>query len=293
MHTPVLLHETLHLLDPQPGEFFIDGTYGAGRHAQVILEKIGLTGKLLAIDWNERAIENCKKQIGNLTIKQLVCVKGNFAQLSELLNSHDLPKAAGLLLDLGLSSDELESSGRGFSFQKNEPLIMTYSDNETSVRDLLRRLTQTELEKIIREYGEERYAGRIAKAITERRRKRPLLTTSDLAALIAEVVPRQYERGRIHPATRTFQALRIYANREIENLERLLRHLPQIMSAGGRAAIISFHSLEDRLVKNYFRDYARQRIATLLTKKPIIATNEEIMQNPRSRSAKLRGLRFL
>jgi len=170
---------------------------------------------------------------------------------------------------------------------------MTYDLNGEPVRKILTELTEKELTEIIREYGEERYANKIAKAIFEQERKKPIVTTLELAELIKNTVPRNYERGRIHPATRTFQALRIYANHELENLERILKNLHRVVKPGGRVAIISFHSLEDRLVKNYFRDYAKAEKAKLLTKKPIVATSEEITANPRSRSAKLRVIQIL
>ncbi|MBI2025050.1 MAG: 16S rRNA (cytosine(1402)-N(4))-methyltransferase RsmH [Candidatus Harrisonbacteria bacterium] len=275
-HIPVLLKETIEGLNPQPEEFFIDGTFGAGGHSQAIKEKIGANGKLLAIDWEKTG--------------------ENFADLPEILEKNPPAggtKADGLILDLGVSSEQLDISGRGFSFLRDEPLLMTYNPKEEPVRQILTELTEVELFKIIKEYGEERYARRIAKAIYERERGQPILTSGELAKVIANAVPKNYERGRIHPATRTFQALRIYANRELENLERLLQNLRQIIKPGGRVAIISFHSLEDRLVKNYFRDYRKQGKMEIFTKKPIQASKEEIQKNPRSRSAKLRVAKIL
>lgn len=271
MHTPVLLKEVLGLLDPKPGEFFIDGTSGGGGHAKAIESAVKPDGKILAIDWDKTG--------------------ENYADLPEILEKRNLPKADGLLLDLGFSSEHLES-GRGFSFEKDEPLLMTYDRGAKPLRQILKELAEKEIFKIIREFGEERFAGRIAKAIYERERRKPVETSGELAELVRYTVPRGYERGRIHPATRTFQAFRIYANHELENLEKILRNLAKVVKIGGRAAIISFHSLEDRLVKNYFRDYAKAGAAELLTKKPITASFDEIKANPRARSAKLRALRF-
>ncbi len=271
-HTPVLLNEVLERLDPKPGEFFIDGTAGGGGHTRALEEKVGETGRVLAIDWEKTG--------------------ENYADLPKILAAKNFGKADGLLLDLGFSSEQLES-GRGFTFQKDEPLLMTYDPEGEPVREILQELTREELEKIIRELGEERFARPIARAIYEKGRRKPIATTFELAETIKNAVPKSYERGRIHPATRTFQAIRIYVNHELENLERLLQNLDKIVNAGGRIVIIAFHSLEDRLVKNYFRDYAKIGRLIILTKKPVTASREEIFKNPRSRSAKLRAAQML
>ncbi|MEK7114754.1 MAG: 16S rRNA (cytosine(1402)-N(4))-methyltransferase RsmH [Patescibacteria group bacterium] len=286
IHKPVLLNEVINVLNPQPGEFFIDGTFGGGGHGIAILEQIGFNGSFLGIDWNKDAIEKGKFQISNFKFQNALLIQDNFANLPEILEKNNLGKADGLLLDLGTSSDELENSGRGFSFRKNEPLLMTYNDNEIPVRDLLKQLSKEELTEIIKNYGGENWAIKIAEAIKDRMRKsvsRRIETSRELAELISETLPKNYEHGRIHPATRTFMALRIYANRELENLEKVLKNLDKILKNKGRIAIISFHSLEDRLVKNYFKKLE------VITKKPIIASREEILKNPRSRSAKLRA----
>jgi len=286
MHKPVLLEEAIRFLDPQSGDLVIDGTFGAGGHARLILEKIRPLGKLLALDWNEAAVKKCRQ----LYQSQMVdCAVGNFAQLPEIMKARGYGQANSLLLDLGVSSEELESSGRGFSFQKDEPLFMTYSDDQPPVWEILRRLSQEQLAKVIRDYGEEKFAGRIAAAI----KSSPIPRTSgDLAQRIAQAVLKNYERGRIHPATRTFQALRIYANRELENLAAVLGKLEKILAAGGRAVIISFHSLEDRLVKRAFAELAAGGQGEILTKKPVRPTAGEIGENPRSRSAKLRAIKL-
>lgn len=267
-HVPVLLNEVLSFLNPQPGEFIIDGTFGAGGHSRVIQEKIGERGRLLAIDWEKTG--------------------ENYADLAEILKEKKLGKADGLLLDLGFSSEQL-GGGKGFSFQINEPLAMVYDVNRPPVRQIIKELTEQELAKIIRDFGEERMAGRIARVIKETIRKRGIETTFELAEAVKSAVPGNYEHGRIHPATRTFQALRIYANNELGNLEKILKDLFKILKTGARIVIISFHSLEDRIVKNYFRDYAKEEKVKILTKKPVEATDEESRLNPRSRSAKLRA----
>lgn len=256
------------MLDPKPGEFFIDGTSGAGGHSAAIREKIGESGKLLAIDWDKTG--------------------ENYADLAEILKKKDLDKADGLLLDLGFSSEQL-GNGRGFSFQIDEPLLMTYDPKQKPVKDILRDLSEQWLADIIKNFGEERYAKQIAAAIKEALRKKQLLeTTGQLAMIIKSAVPKNYERGRINPATRTFQALRIYANHELENLEQVLKDLKEILKPGGRVGIISFHSLEDRIVKNYFRDAAKAGTLKVITKKAVQATRSEAAANPRSRSAKFR-----
>ncbi len=300
-HVPVLLHEVITFLDPHPGDFIIDGTVDGGGHAREILGRITEQGTLLGLDWDEALLAACRdrlKGFGNA-----ILVHANYADLPAVIaaNASRLPaaQADGLLVDLGFSSEQLEASGRGFSFgpkgneaSKDEPLLMTYSDDRTPVATLLRELSETELADIIYEFGGERYSRRIAKAIKERGRKAPIATSGELADTVRAAVPRSYEHGRIDPATRTFQALRIYANGELDNLKTLLERLPDIVKPGGRVAIITFHSLEDRIVKNAFRELAKREGADLLTKKPVPATREEIAANPRSRSAKLRVIRL-
>lgn len=291
MHTPVLLNEAISLLEPKTGEFFIDGTFGGGGHAKAILEKIGDEGKLLAVDWDKNVLINWEKEFFG---KNIILVNDNFARLPEILAEKNLEKAKGLLLDLGFSSTQLEYSNRGFSFNKDEPLLMTYNDNSKPVYQILAEISQEELEKIIKNFSEERFAYKIARKIIERNKRGDILKSSkELADLIKEILPKNYEKGRIHPATRTFQALRIYANKELENLEEILKNFDKILKPGGRIAIISFHSLEDRLVKNYFRALSKDGKLRLLTKKPVVPAQTEIENNPRSRSAKLRAAQLI
>lgn len=287
-HIPVLLKEVVEILAPKQGEFFIDGTIGNGGHAIEIFKRVIPNGRLLGIDWNKDAIEKLKD------CKNVILINGNYADLPEILKENNLPEADGLILDLGMSSIQLEYSGRGFSFLKDEPLDMRYDIAESlTVAEVINSFRENDLADIFWKYGEERYSRRIAKKIVEERRKKRILTTFDLTEIIKRAVPKNYEKGRIHPATRVFQALRIYVNRELENLERLLKNMSEILKPGGRAVIISFHSLEDRLVKNYFREMAKKGKAEILTKKPIKATLEEIQQNPRARSAKMRAIKII
>ncbi|MFH0712370.1 MAG: 16S rRNA (cytosine(1402)-N(4))-methyltransferase RsmH [Candidatus Jorgensenbacteria bacterium] len=295
-HQPVLLNEVMEILSPKPGEFFIDGTLGGGGHARAVIGKIEPNGKFLGMDWDKNAIEKFRSSV--ISHKpSVILVNDNYKNISMILKEKKLGKADGLLLDLGFSSEQLESSGRGFSFQRDEPLYMTYSKETKPAYRVLSEESEFNLKQIIKEFGEERFAGRIAKAI---KKNLPILTSKKLAAVVSGAVPPRrgpfgggYERGRIHPATRTFQALRIFVNQELENLKIFLESVPSILNPGGRLAVISFHSLEDRIVKNYFRDFKNGELAELLTKKPIIAGAGEVRGNPRSRSAKLRAIKIL
>ncbi len=310
MHIPVLLKEAIEILNPKSEEFFIDGTLGGGGHAVEIIKRISPNGIFLGMDWDRKMIANFKLQIANY--KNLILVQGNYADIPEILkkiNKADssIPlRVNGLIIDLGLSSDQLaptpeegrspdrsvgKNSGRGFSFMKDEFLDMRFDleSGEPTAGEIINSLNEKELTDIFWKYGEERSSRRVAKEIVEKRRKKRIKTTFELAEIVENVIPR---RGKIHPATKVFQALRIYVNDELGNLERLLGNLNNILAEGGRAAIISYHSLEDRLVKNYFRDMARSGQAEILTKKPIAPSQEEIKNNQRSRSAKLRGIKY-
>jgi len=283
IHIPVMLNETVDAIEPREGDAVIDGTYGAGGHSALVLERIGTTGKLLALDWNEHAVRGCAERYAE--DQRVTCAVGNFAEMADIARLSLFPKANGVILDLGISSDELNHSGRGFTFQENEPLLMTYSDTEEPIANILKKISENDLATIIKTYGEERYAARIARAIKE---KMPVETTKQLADIITNVIPHQGKKYRIHPATRTFMALRIYANKELENIEQVIKSLPHVVAPGGKVAIISFHSLEDRIVKHRFRDMAKEGKLTVITKKPVIPSDEEIRNNPRARSAKLR-----
>lgn len=266
--------------------FVIDGTVDGGGHSAEILDRIGPSGKLLGLDWDEALLEECRGRLGghpNVTL-----LHGNYADLPEILEKESLPRAHALLLDLGFSSEQLADSGKGFSFSADEPLLLTYSNDRTPAHEVLRGMREKEIAQMLFDLGEERYGHKIAKAIVERQRKNPIRTTKDLAETVKAAVPASYERGRIHPATRTFQALRIYVNDELGNLKKILESLDRVLQTGGRAAVISFHSLEDRIVKNAFRELAEAQTLEILTKKPVEASEEEARANPRSRSAKLR-----
>ena len=291
MHIPVLLNEVIEILSPKKGEFIIDGTFGAGGHSSAILEKISPNGILLAVDWDEQAIKKGKLVVQSQKARVLL-VHGNYADLPEILKKHRLPKADGLLLDLGFSSDQIESSGKGFSFLRNEPLDMRYDvKQELTAAAVVNGFKEDELADVLYKYGDERMSRKIAKSVVEFRKKKKILETFELVEAINRAIP--YRRGKIHPATRTFQALRIYVNGELDNIVRVLEDLPQIIKPGGRVAIISFHSLEDGIVKRFFKQMQRENKGEILTKKPVIPVKGEILSNPRSRSAKLRGIKLV
>jgi 16S rRNA (cytosine1402-N4)-methyltransferase len=293
MHIPVLLQEVIAILDPRPGDFIIDGTVDGGGHAEAILERIAPSGKLLGLDWDAAMLADCRARLASAHGATLIL--GNYADLPSIIKREKCGKANGLLLDLGFSSEQILRSGRGFSFSeasRNEPLLMTYDDAHVPVRDLIAAISEKELAEMLMNLGGERYAAKIAREIVLRRRKARIMTSGDLADTVRAAVPKNYERGRIDPATRTFQALRIAANGELENLEKVLGALDEILVPGGRAGVISFHSLEDRIVKQAFRAMEKRSEGKLLAKKPIVPTRAEVIANPRSRSAKLRGIKI-
>jgi len=281
-HVPVLLGEVLQWLDPRPGQVIVDGTVGGGGHALAIAQRLGPTGKLIGLDLDPAALESAGARLTELPVE---LVHGNFAELPEILDQLGIAKVDGILLDLGMSSLQLADPTRGFSFSQDGPLDMRFdpSRGQPAWR-LVNRLSAKTLAELIRRYGEERYSRRIAQAIVAHRQREPITTTAQLVQIIHGCVPRR-QRERIDPATRTFQALRIAVNQELETLQRALHRLPECLAPGGRLAIISFHSLEDRLVKQAFASDERLEV---VTRRPIRPSPREILQNPRCRSAKLR-----
>ncbi|KKS91391.1 MAG: Ribosomal RNA small subunit methyltransferase H [Parcubacteria group bacterium GW2011_GWF2_43_11] len=292
MHIPVLQKEVIKYLDPKPNENFIDATIGGGGHASELLQKTAPRGRVLGIDWTQEAIQGIKTYQKDMPNLILIC--DNFANLAEIVKQNKFNKVKGILLDLGYSSWHLEESGRGFSFQKKELLDMRYNaQNQLTAEKIVNFWSKFEIERILREYGEERFAENIAQGIIEERKSKAIQTTSQLVEIISRAVPRGYLHGRIHFATRTFQALRIAVNDELSNIEKVLPQALQVLELGGRIAVISFHSLEDRIVKNFFSAYAKgyggqEKQIEILTKKPIVPNWQEIKINARARSAKLR-----
>lgn len=293
-HIPVLQREILAYLDPKLNQNFIDCTIGEGGHALAILERTSPNGKLLGIDWSPEIIENCKLKIKSFK-KRTTLVCDNFVNLKEIVRRERFLAVSGILFDLGMSSWHLTEAGRGFSFLKNEPLDMRYnSQNPLTAEKIVNYWSKSEIEKILEIYGEEQFAQKIAEKIIEARKSKPIKTTFQLVEIIKKAVSSRYHTRfggypRIHFATRTFQALRITVNDELNNLEKALPQALEILKPGGRLVVISFHSLEDRIVKNFLRENSKKSLLKILTKKPIRPTREEIKINPRTRSAKLRS----
>jgi 16S rRNA (cytosine1402-N4)-methyltransferase len=286
-HEPVMVSEVLRYLAPRPGGRYLDLTVGGGGHARAILERIGPAGLLVGVDRDGEVLRSTSAELGRFHPNTRF-FHANFAEIGELRRQIGPIQFDGLLLDLGTSSIQIDDGERGFSFLRPGPLDMRMDRTEgVTAADLLKRLPVDELEEIFRTYGEERHARRIARAIVRERDRRPITDTLGLAALIERTVPSR--RGRIHPATRTFQALRIAVNDELNCLERFLAGYGSLLSPRGVAAVISFHSLEDRLVKQAFRRDARAGAVELLTRKPVRPGEDEVRRNPRSRSARLRA----
>jgi 16S rRNA (cytosine1402-N4)-methyltransferase len=281
-HVSVLPDQTLALLDPRPGEVFVDATLGGGGHCRLIAERVGPAGRVIALDHDPLMIAAAARTLADLPV---ATVHAGFDQLREVLDTLQIAEVDGVLADLGICSDQLDDPARGFTFQSDGPLDMRLDPTRgLPASRLLATLPERDIADLIFRFGEERFSRRIARRIVERRERSPLTTTGELAELVRSCVPRG--RDRIDPATRTFQALRIAVNEELTALDTLLRQLPGCVRLGGRVAVISFHSLEDRAVKQAFRDAANWKP---LTKKPVTADEAETRANPRARSAKLRA----
>ena len=288
LHIPVLTKEVLELLDPKENENFIDCTVGQGGHTTLILEKNKPNGKVLGIDIDPDQIKNCKLKNKD---SRLILVNDSYTNLQKIVEENNFGPVNGILLDLGMSSWQLEGTTKGFSFQKNEDLDMRYNTAQTlTAKIIVNEYSKEDLEKILKEYGEERFARKIAEKIIEERNRKEIESTLQLVEIIKKAIPSRFGYSKIHCATRTFQALRIAVNDELENLKTVLPQAVSVLSLGGRMVIISFHSLEDRIVKNFFKEKEKEGEIKILTKKPIMAEERESILNPRSRSAKLRAI---
>lgn len=308
-HAPVLLEESVSFLEPWRGGVFVDCTVGLGGHAQAVLER-GPTAELVGIDRDPEALAIASQRLERFGSRVLL-IEGRFDDLAELLSERGVASVAGIFADLGVSSLQLDKGERGFSFRRDGPLDMRMGrDTDLTAAEVINRYSEAELEKIFREYGEERQARRIARAVVEARRRRAFSRTSELRDLVHRVHgrPRQAPRtvGRIDAATRVFQALRIEVNQELAGLQALLDQALELLDTDGRLVVISYHSLEDRIVKSTLRRASlgevdpvtgrrrsETRLIELLTRKPVRPTDEEITVNPRSRSARLRAARRL
>ncbi|MBT1278807.1 16S rRNA (cytosine(1402)-N(4))-methyltransferase RsmH [Thermoanaerobacter sp. CM-CNRG TB177] len=299
-HKSVLLKETIEYLNIKPEGIYVDGTLGGGGHSEQILKRL-TKGKLIAIDRDLDAIKASKERLKNY--KNVKYINNNFKNIREILKSLGVDKVDGIILDLGVSSFQLEEVERGFSYMKDAPLDMRMDKNSTfSAYDVVNKYSQQELEKVIREYGEEKWASRIAKFIVKEREKGEIKTTFQLVEIIKNAIPASARRKGPHPAKRTFQAIRIEVNEELKGLGKAIEDMVEVLRGKGRIAIITFHSLEDRIVKNTFKKLenpctcppnmpcicGKKPVVKIITKKPVVPSKEEIETNSRSRSAKLR-----
>ncbi len=303
-HIPVMREEVLAYLNCSPGNVIVDGTLGGCGHAGAIFEQIVPGGLLIGIDQDPEAIRHAeaifKGRGDNVRL-----FHDDFANLPDILSDLAISGADGILLDLGLSLYQLEASGRGFSFRREEPLDMRMdTESKTMAADLIQQADEKELARIFKEYGEERWANRIARAVVQRRRKRPIATAQDLSQIVAGAIPKAGAGSRIHPATRVFMALRIVVNRELERLEAFMDNAPDLLNTGGRLCVLSFHSLEDRIVKHRLKQHAagctcppglpvctcnHQPTLRILTRKAVTPSPGEVHANPMARSTRLRA----
>ncbi len=307
-HIPVMREAVIELLNCRQGGIFVDGTVGGGGYAQSILEESTAEGVVLGLDWDLEAIERVRERLGGYG-KRLILERADFADLRRVLRQHDIREVDGIAVDLGVSSFQLEDPQRGFSFMHEGPLDMRMNrDLPQTAADLVNTLQERELADLIYRFGEERLSRKIARAIVAARKKNRITDTRELAELIRKAVPKTRDSLRIHPATRTFQALRIAVNSELDSLERFLPEALDVLKPGGRLCVVAFHSLEDRIVKETFRNWAkscrcpRERAACecegrslvrLLTRKALRPSPGEAERNPRARSARLRAIEKL
>lgn len=308
-HQPVLLNEVLTLLEPSANQNFVDATLGGGGYTAALLDSAAPDGKVLSIDLDEAALQNARQRFAGEQ-QRLLLAHGNFREIAHFVRHHQLDNIAGIVADIGLSSFQLDQSGRGISFQKHELLDMRFdaSSQEPDARFILNHHDTPELAQIFTDYGEEKYSHKIADAIVRSRGKQPLKYTTDLNDIIKAALPKPVQHKWQDSARRIYQALRIAVNHELANLERFLPEAFNILAPGGRLAIVTFHSLEDRIVKNYFKSLARGCVcppefpickcertpqAEILTKKAVMATSAELADNSRAKPAKLRALKKL
>jgi len=289
MHIPVLVNEVVELLNLSAGDSAIDATINGGGHTEALRVVVGPQGRILGIDRDPGLIRLLRVRYQSQNVKNVELARGSFADIPDIARMHRLRNIKGILFDLGFSSYHIESSGRGFSFQSDEPLDMRYDfTGGPEAADLVNGLSVAELERIIREYGDESFARRIAEEITRARRKKRIQRTTELVGVIEQAVPGWYRKRKIHWATKTFQALRIAVNDETRHIKEGVSRAVEILAPRGRVAVISFHSLEDGIIKQLFNAEHKKGGIAIVTKKPITPSRAEVLANPRARSAKLR-----
>jgi len=288
IHTAVLKKEVLEYLDPKQNENFVDCTVGEGGHSEDILNSTGPNGKVLGIDLDPQQIVY-SHWLEAIYKDRVVLTNDSYTNLKEIIERKNFGPVSGILLDLGMSSAQLEGTHKGFSFQVDQGLDMRYNDltGYLTAEKIVNEYPEEKIEEILRDYGEEKFSKKIAKNIVEQRKQGRIKTTFQLIEIIKDATPSVYWRGKIHYATRTFQALRIAVNDELENIKRVLPQALSVLQPQGRLVVISFHSLEDRIVKDFFK---KNKLFKILTKKPVTAGRDELGKNPRSRSAKLRAV---
>jgi len=285
LHKPVLLREVLELLVLNKNGLYVDGTVGTGGHAIAILKTLGEEGRIIAMDRDPQALETARSVLSQYAQK-IIFIRDRFSKIHENLRSMNIAEVDGILLDLGMSNPQIQSSGRGFSFLKDEPLDMRMDpDLKLTAKDVVNTYKEKELARLLKDFGEEDKAQKIAKAIVHQRKIRKIKTSKELAELVARAKNAKY--SRIHPATKTFMALRIHINDELSELKIFLESAPRLLTHKGRLCIISYHSLEDRMVKTSFNSLKNHGFQ-VITKKPIKPSRDEIQENPSARSAKLR-----
>lgn len=294
MHKSVLTEELIENLNISSGETVVDGTINGAGQASKICNLIGGQGNLIGIDLDKDALKNAEEKLKDCACKKHL-INDNFRNMSEILENLGIETVNKIYFDLGLSSNQLENSNKGFSFKKTEPLLMTFStknpDENLTASDIVNEWEEERIADVIYAYGEEVLARRIAKKIKEAREEKPIENTKELAEIVEKAVPKNKKRSGLHPARKTFQALRIAVNDELQSLRDILNSFEKIIKPGGIMAIISFHGLEDKTVKKYFKEFENQGLAKVLTKKPIKPSQEEIEENPRASSAKLRVIK--
>ncbi|MCH7598059.1 16S rRNA (cytosine(1402)-N(4))-methyltransferase RsmH [Patescibacteria group bacterium] len=290
-HTSVLLQELITNLEIKPEDFVVDATINGGGVSEAITVLLNKQGTLIGIDLDEDALKEAQSRLSNASCR-VILVEGNYRNLNQILSDNHIANIHRIFFDLGLSSRQLGESGRGFSFKRDEPLLMTFTkhpgEDQLTASTIVNDWSEEHIADILLGYGEEKNALRIAREIVRRRKLEPITTTLELVAAIKEATPLSYQRKKIHCATKVFQALRITVNDEIEGLREALHTAYNRLTVNGRIGVISFHSIEDRIVKRAFKNWSEQNMGIVHTKKPIRPTEEEVQNNPRSRSAKLR-----
>ncbi len=304
-HVPIMVSEVLALLEPARGGIFVDGTLGGGGHAEAVLSAMPETGRLFGIDRDDEALRAAGARLSRFG-DRFTAIKGNFFDMKSLLKDYGVEKVDGILLDLGVSSHQLDAAERGFSYKAEAPLDMRMDRSAPlTARTVVNTWSEAELKRIFYEYGEEKFSAKIAARIVERRREQPIETTTELAELIKGAIPAKFRNEPQHPARRCFQAIRIAVNGELDGLHDAIQAAHDLLNPGGRLAILTFHSLEDRIVKNAFRTFenpctcpksapvcicGKKPTAKVLTRHPLIASEQEQKENSRATSAKLRAI---